>query len=82
MELLALRESAFLVIAAKFSLMSSSGLSFSASLAGLLWKQILAQKGILVGRIEFAKHNAVPVTVCMIIGTLVIAGEVCIMYKS
>ncbi|KAJ9104668.1 hypothetical protein QFC21_002166 [Naganishia friedmannii] len=56
--------------------------SFSASLAGLLWKQILAQKGILVGRIEFAKYNAIPVVVCMIIGSLVIAGEVCIMYKS
>jgi hypothetical protein len=55
---------------------------FSASLAGLLWKQILAQKSILVGRVEFAKYNAIPVFVCMIIGSLVIAGEVCIMYKS
>ncbi|KAJ9123060.1 hypothetical protein QFC22_001249 [Naganishia vaughanmartiniae] len=56
--------------------------TFSASLAGLLWKQILAQKGILVGRVEFAKYNTIPVVVCMIIGSLVIAGEVCIMYKS
>lgn len=55
---------------------------FSASLAGLLWKQILAQKSILVGRVEFAKYNTIPVFVCMIIGSLVIAGEVCIMYKS
>lgn len=55
---------------------------FSASLAGLLWKQILSQKGILVGRVEFAKHNAIPVFICMVIGSLVIAGEVCIMYKS
>jgi hypothetical protein len=53
---------------------------FSASLAGLLWKQILSQKSILVGRIEFAKYNTIPVFICMIIGCLVIAGEVCIMY--
>ncbi|KAI5452409.1 hypothetical protein NCC49_000968 [Naganishia albida] len=56
--------------------------TFSASLAGLLWKQILAQKSIFVGRVEFAKYNTVPVFVCMIIGSLVIAGEVCVMYKS
>ncbi|KAJ9104203.1 hypothetical protein QFC19_004020 [Naganishia cerealis] len=54
----------------------------STASASLLWKQILAQKSILVGRIEFAKYNAIPVFVCMIVGSLVIAGEVCIMYKS
>lgn len=56
--------------------------SFSASLAGLLWKSILAQKGIQVGRWEFAKNNAVIVLVCMIVGCLVVAAEVCVMYDD
>jgi Na+/H+ antiporter NhaD/arsenite permease-like protein len=56
--------------------------SFSASLAGLLWKSILAQKGIQVGRWEFAKNNAVIVLVCMVVGCLVVAAEVCVMYDD
>ncbi|GFZ46418.1 hypothetical protein JCM24511_04665 [Saitozyma sp. JCM 24511] len=55
---------------------------FPASLAGLLWRDILAQKGLHVSRREFVRWNAVPVVVTMVVGCLVVAGEVCVMYKS
>ncbi len=53
--------------------------SFSASLAGLLWKEILLQKNIKVGRWEFMKNNMGSVFLCMVVGCLVVAAEVCIM---
>lgn len=31
--------------------------TFSASLAGLLWKRILAQKGIQIGALQFARRS-------------------------
>jgi hypothetical protein len=55
---------------------------FSASLAGLLWKDILLQKGIIVGRWEFMKNNAITVMICMVVGGLVVAGEVMVMLKD
>ncbi|WVW83450.1 hypothetical protein I302_105471 [Kwoniella bestiolae CBS 10118] len=55
---------------------------FSASLAGLLWRSILAQKGIPVSYREFVRWNTIPVVVTMIVGCLVVAGEVCVMYKT
>lgn len=54
--------------------------SFSASLAGLLWRNILQQKGLTVSPREFIRWNTVPVVVTMIVGCLVVAGEVCVMY--
>ncbi|WWC69727.1 uncharacterized protein I206_103670 [Kwoniella pini CBS 10737] len=55
---------------------------FSASLAGLLWRSILAQKGIHITLKENIRWNFISVTVTMIVGCLIVAGEVCVMYKS
>ena len=44
---------------------------FSASLAGLLWRGILRQKGILVGGGEFVKWNLVPLGFMMVAGCAV-----------
>lgn len=54
--------------------------SFSASLAGLLWRDILAQKGLSVGRLEFMRWNMVPLWTTMAVGCLVVAAEVCVMF--
>ncbi|KGB80294.1 hypothetical protein I307_05781 [Cryptococcus deuterogattii 99/473] len=55
---------------------------FSASLAGLLWRNILSQKGITVTLRQFIKWNTSAVIATMLIGCLIVAGEVCVMYKS
>ena len=60
----------------------SDGLRFSASLAGLLWRTILGDKGIVMRQLEFARWNWMSMVVTMIVGLLVVAGEVCVMYKS
>jgi hypothetical protein len=57
-------------------------LSFSASLAGLLWRTILAQKDRFVTQKEFLQYNWLPVIVTMIVGCLIVAGEVCVIYKD
>lgn len=56
--------------------------SFSASLAGLLWRTILRQKGRTVTQKDFVRFNWLPMVVTMLVGCLIVAGEVCIMYKS
>ncbi|ORY32076.1 hypothetical protein BCR39DRAFT_58188 [Naematelia encephala] len=55
---------------------------FSGSLAGLLWRGMLHQRGIRIGLKQFAKWNTVPLVVTMIVGCLVVAGEVCVMYDT
>ncbi|WWD15676.1 hypothetical protein CI109_100098 [Kwoniella shandongensis] len=55
---------------------------FSASLAGLLWRNILAQKGLFLTMRDFMRWNTIPMVVTMIVGCLVVAGEVCVMYKT
>ncbi|WVN88971.1 uncharacterized protein L203_104186 [Cryptococcus depauperatus CBS 7841] len=55
---------------------------FSASLAGLLWRSILGRKGIKITMKQFMRWNIGPLIVTMIVGCLVVAGEVCIMYKD
>lgn len=55
---------------------------FSASLAGLLWKTILRQKGRTVKQMEFLRYNWLAVIVTMIVACLIVAGEVCVIYKS
>lgn len=55
---------------------------FPASLAGLLWRDILGQKGLSVGAREFVRWNTVPMMVTTVISCLVVAAEVCIMYKT
>lgn len=56
--------------------------SFSASLAGLLWRTILRQKNRTVTQMDFLRFNWLPMVVTMLVGCLIVAGEVCIMYKS
>lgn len=53
--------------------------AFSASLAGLLWRDILGRKHIRVRRLEFARVNLPIITIAMTIGCLVLVGEVYIM---
>jgi Na+/H+ antiporter NhaD/arsenite permease-like protein len=57
-------------------------IAFSASLAGLLWRDILARKHIHVGRLEFARVNLPIIAVAMIVGCAVLAGEVYIVRDS
>lgn len=55
---------------------------FSASLAGLLWRGILEQKGIHVRMGEFAKLNVVLVGVCMAVSCAVLVGQVYIVHSA
>ncbi len=50
--------------------------SFSASLAGLLWRDILARKHIRVGRGDFARVNVPIIATAMAVGCTVLVGEV------
>ncbi|WOO78475.1 Arsenical pump membrane protein [Vanrija pseudolonga] len=54
---------------------------FPASLAGLLWRHILAEKQLHVLPLEFARRNALPLGVTLAVGCLVVAAEVCVMFK-
>ena len=54
--------------------------TFSASLAGLLWRQILIQKKIVVPQITFAKWNLGPVVVMTAVGLAVVSAEIAILY--
>ncbi|RSH83279.1 uncharacterized protein EHS24_006954 [Apiotrichum porosum] len=56
--------------------------TFSASLAGLLWRDILAHKGLAVRAREFVRWNVAPLGVTMAVACLVVAGEVCVMFKG
>ncbi|EPT02440.1 hypothetical protein FOMPIDRAFT_1029292 [Fomitopsis schrenkii] len=55
-------------------------LTFSASLAGLLWRRILQQKGIHVRGLEFLSVNLPIVCVAMLVGCVVLVGEVYVVY--
>jgi Na+/H+ antiporter NhaD/arsenite permease-like protein len=54
--------------------------TFSASLAGLLWKQILNQKEIHIRQWEFAKWNLLPLTVMTVVGLAVVSAEMAVLY--
>ena len=56
--------------------------SFSASLAGLLWRDILDQKGLKMSAKDFVRWNSLAVGGTMVVSCLVVAGEVCVMYKN
>lgn len=56
--------------------------AFSASLAGLLWRDILARKHIHVRRLDFARVNLPIITIAMIVGCAVLVGEVYIVRKD
>jgi Na+/H+ antiporter NhaD/arsenite permease-like protein len=50
--------------------------AFSASLAGLLWRDILARKHIRVRSLDFARVNLPIIAIAMIVGCAVLVGEV------
>ncbi|KAI6000789.1 hypothetical protein EDD15DRAFT_2508366 [Pisolithus albus] len=56
--------------------------TFSASLAGLLWKDILAQKKIFVKQREFAYRNCLPLLVMTVTGLAVVCAEMAVLYRS
>lgn len=56
--------------------------AFSASLAGLLWRDILSRKHIRVGSLEFARVNLPIIAIAMSIGCTVLVGEVYVMRKT
>lgn len=53
--------------------------AFSASLAGLLWRDILARKHIRVRRLDFATVNLPIIVIAMATGCAVLVGQVYIM---
>ncbi|KAI0126024.1 hypothetical protein BJ170DRAFT_583030 [Xylariales sp. AK1849] len=50
--------------------------AFSASLAGLLWRDILARKHIRVSSLDFARVNLPIIAIAMTVGCAVLIGEV------
>lgn len=56
--------------------------AFSASLAGLLWRSILAAKGIPVSARRFAIVNVRLIAFTMVVGCAVLIGEVYIVRKD
>lgn len=50
-------------------------IAFSASLAGLLWRDILGRKHIKVRRLDFARVNLPIIAIAMSIGCTVLVGE-------
>ena len=50
--------------------------TFSASLAGLLWRDILARKFINVRRLDFARINLPIISIAMAIGCGVLTAQV------
>jgi len=51
-------------------------IAFSASLAGLLWRDILARKHIHVRSLDFARVNLPIIAISMIVGCTVLIGEI------
>lgn len=54
--------------------------TFSASLAGLLWKSILTQKKIQCRQREFAKWNILPLMAMTGVGLSVVSAEMAVLY--
>ena len=54
--------------------------TFSASLAGLLWRQILLQKEIIVAQRTFARWNLAPIIVMTAVGLAVVSAEMAVLY--
>jgi Na+/H+ antiporter NhaD/arsenite permease-like protein len=50
--------------------------AFSASLAGLLWRDILSRKHIEVRSLDFARVNLPIIAIAMTVGCVVLVGEV------
>lgn len=56
--------------------------AFSASLAGLLWRDILERKHIHIRRMEFARVNVPIIAIAMTVGCTVLVGEIYIIRKD
>jgi len=54
--------------------------TFSASLAGLLWRQILNQKGIFIRQRTFAMWNMLPLAVMTVAGLGVVCAQMAVLY--
>ncbi|KIK67893.1 hypothetical protein GYMLUDRAFT_216217 [Collybiopsis luxurians FD-317 M1] len=54
--------------------------TFSASLAGLLWKTILLQKGITIRQTQFAFWNLLPILVMTGVGLAIVSAEMAVLY--
>lgn len=50
--------------------------AFSASLAGMLWRDILSRKHIRVRSLDFARVNLPIIAISMIVGLTVLVGQV------
>jgi Na+/H+ antiporter NhaD/arsenite permease-like protein len=50
--------------------------AFSASLAGIMWREVLSEKHIHVRRLDFARVNLPIIAFAMAVGCAVLAGEV------
>uniref|UniRef100_A0A0W0EVF1 Citrate transporter-like domain-containing protein n=2 Tax=Moniliophthora roreri TaxID=221103 RepID=A0A0W0EVF1_MONRR len=55
--------------------------TFSASLAGLLWKTILEQKGIKIKQRTFAFWNLLPIFVMTGVGLGIVSAEMAVLYR-
>jgi Na+/H+ antiporter NhaD/arsenite permease-like protein len=51
-------------------------MTFSASLAGIMWRDVLSKQNIRVQRLEFARVNLPLIAVAMTISCVVLVGEV------
>lgn len=56
--------------------------TFSASLAGLLWRAILGQKGIHVRQRDFALWNLLPLLAMTTVGLGVVSAEMAVLFQS
>ncbi|KAG6849245.1 hypothetical protein H0H93_010059, partial [Arthromyces matolae] len=55
--------------------------TFSASLAGLLWREILQQKGIYIRQSAFAYWNIFPIVTMTAVGLGIVSAEMAVLYK-
>ena len=55
---------------------------FSASLAGLLWRTILKQKGIVIRQMDFAKWNMLPLFAMTVAGLGVACAELAVIMRA
>jgi Na+/H+ antiporter NhaD/arsenite permease-like protein len=58
----------------------AASFTFSASLAGLLWKSILEQKGIKIKQSTFAFWNCLPLLVMTGVGLAIVTAEMSVLY--
>ena len=58
----------------------AASFTFSASLSGLLWRSILASKGIQIKQSTFAFWNCLPLLVMTGVGLAIVAAEMTVLY--